>query len=193
MTVGIIFLGLALLVVVVAFIARPFWMPNSVPAEPAVTRDEALEAEKAVLLDQIRALDFDLETGKIPADVHQAQRARLVAQAAALLQQLDLADDGLEAATVWQPAAPLETAPPAPAGIEAEIEAALERIRQARATQSVVAVATAAATVTAAPPAAAPLAAAASAPTNGTGRFCGQCGQLRESEDKFCAYCGHRF
>lgn len=191
MTVGMIFLGLALLIIVVAYIARPFWMPNSVPVEPAVTRDEALEAEKAVLLDQIRALDFDLETGKIPADVHQAQRARLVAQAAALLQQLDQADDRLEAVTVWQPATPAEAATPAPAGIEAEIEAALARIRQARATQPVAeagALSPQPATV-----AAVPAVAALVPPTNGAGRFCAQCGQPRESEDRFCAYCGHRF
>ncbi len=183
MTVGIILLGLALLIVVAAFIARPFWKPDSVPAEEQVTREQALEAEKAVLLDQIRALDFDLQTGKIPADVHQAQRARLVAQAAALLQQLEQADDRPESAAARQLDASPDSAPPLPAGIEAEIEAALERVRRARATKPV-----AAATVVAAA-----TADASPATANGAGRFCVQCGQPREPEDRFCAYCGHRF
>ena len=85
-----ILLALALLILAGVFVTRPLWMPHATE-EPkqALSRREALEAEKAVLLDEIRALDFDHETGKIPEAVYQQQRQRAVQQAAEILQQLD--------------------------------------------------------------------------------------------------------
>ncbi len=118
-----ILLALALLILAGVFVTRPLWMPHATE-EPkqALSRREALEAEKAVLLDEIRALDFDHETGKIPEAVYQQQRQRAVQQAAEILQQLDTLTE-----------APVETPAVIPAEIDREIEAAVARLRQATA------------------------------------------------------------
>lgn len=137
MTIGAILLSFALLVVVVAFVTRPLWMPESIPAEIKMTREQALEAQKAVLLDQIRALDFDLETGKIPQSVHETQRGRLMAQAAEILKELDSLDEGYGAAAMPEEAATLQLT--SDAAIVAEIEAAIARIRETRASPEPVA------------------------------------------------------
>jgi hypothetical protein len=115
-----ILLALALLILVGVFVTRPLWLSRAVEdLDQPLSRQEALEAEKAALLDEIRALDFDYETGKIPEAVYQQQRQQTVQQAAAILQQLDEL---------------VETPTEAPAGIpeeiDREIEAAVARLRQ---------------------------------------------------------------
>ena len=92
MTIGSFFLGVALLLIVALFISRPLWQPHTVPPVLELTPRQALEVQKDVILDQIRALDFDLETGKIPAAIHEQQRPRLVAEASELLKQIDALD-----------------------------------------------------------------------------------------------------
>lgn len=88
LTIASILVGLALLVVVVLFVARPLLRPAPVESKPLTRRDELLE-QKAAILDEIRALDFDHETAKIPEDVYDLQRAYLLEQAATTLQALD--------------------------------------------------------------------------------------------------------
>lgn len=110
MTIGSILLAIALLIVLLLFLLRPFLAPSTT-SEP-MTPQQKLLVQKEKLLDQIRALDFDQNTGKIPAEVYQAQRSHLIHEAALVLQQLDS-----------------QTADPT--DIEAAIETAVAHLRQA--------------------------------------------------------------
>ena len=160
MATGSILLGMALLVLTGLFIARPFMRPRE--EEGDLTEYQLLQEEKEVLLDQIQALDFDFDTGKIPKDVHQLQRARLMEEATAVLKSIDQAGgDG-------------DTAVPDAVDLDIEIEAAIARIRQQRRHKEF------------APTPAAGLA------TNGHARFCPQCGTPTDPDDRFCANCGHK-
>lgn len=203
MTIGSILLGAALLLVVALFISRPLWQPHSIPPVLELTPRQALEAQKDVILDQIRALDFDVETGKIPAAIHEQQRPRLVAAASELLKQIDALDQaaGGEAVDEYRLAhredeieraialmrekraagegAVLVTA--ARPVVDDDIEQAIAQVRAARSPEKPGA------------PAAAPTAAAAAIAQPTMARFCPQCGQPRESQDKFCAFCGRSF
>ncbi|MBK8903739.1 MAG: zinc ribbon domain-containing protein [Anaerolineaceae bacterium] len=167
MAIGSILVGLALLMLVGIFIARPFLRPQDRPA--ALTEQELLLAEKEALLDQIQALDFDHETGKLPTEVHALQRERLVEQATAVLQAIDAAGS----APTHIPDK-VEDAPPVDVDTDIEIEAAIARLRQQRSQEP-----------------AAPAAAAAAPLNNGHTRFCPQCGTPTDPGDRFCAHCGH--
>ena len=173
MATGSILLGVALLVLVGLFIARPFLRP--LEKEATLTERQLLEEEKEAWLDQIQALDFDHDTGKIPTELHEKQRAHLVEQATAVLRELDSAEGGQ----------PVVFAEPAGQAVEVdddvdkdiEIEAAIARLRRQRSQKA----ATPAPAITS----------AASAPANGHARFCPQCGTPTDPEDRFCANCGH--
>lgn len=92
-------MALSLLILVGLFIARPFLLPTPRPGQ--LTPRQQLLAQKEALLAQIRALDFDAETGKqLPAD-YQAERTQLLRQAATIQQQLEQqssVEDEIEAA-----------------------------------------------------------------------------------------------
>lgn len=109
MTIGSILLAIALLIVLLLFLLRPFLIPS--PTLEPITSQQKLLAHKENLLDQIRALDFDHNTGKIPDEIYQAQRSYLIQEAALVLQQLDS-----------------QTADPS--NIEAAIETAVAQLRQ---------------------------------------------------------------
>ncbi len=132
MAIGSILVGLALLALVGIFIARPFLRPQERSA--ALTEQEQLLIEKEALLDQIQALDFDHETGKLPTEVHALQRGKLVEQATAVLQALDTA--GGAAAYTFddeaEDAALMDMAPAQDGETDIEIEAAIARMRQQR-------------------------------------------------------------
>ncbi|WP_420641373.1 zinc ribbon domain-containing protein [Candidatus Leptofilum sp.] len=162
MATGSILLGIALLVLTGLFIARPFLRPQE--EERELTAYQQLLAEKEVLLDQIRALDFDHETSKIPTEVHEIQRTRLIEQATAVLKDIDEADGD---------SVPVESVDDI-VDVDIEIEAAIARTRRQRSQKGAV-------------PAAMP----ASAATNGHARFCPQCGTATDPGDRFCANCGH--
>ena len=86
--IGSLLLALALLVVVGLVVVRPFlFAPPS--SQLARSKRDRLEAEKEQILAQIRALDFDYETGKMPDAEYGQTRERLLVEAAALLQQID--------------------------------------------------------------------------------------------------------
>ena len=87
MTTGSILLAIALFIVLLLFLLRPFLTPSSVD-EPATMRQKLL-TQKENLLRQIRALDFDHNTGKIPGEIYRTQRTHLIREAALILQQLD--------------------------------------------------------------------------------------------------------
>lgn len=167
MAIGSILLGVALLVLVGLFVARPFLRAQD--GEAVLTEQQLLLAEKEHLLDQIQALDFDHDTGKLPTELYELQRARLMEQATAVLQTIDAAGGQPQLAP-----APDEDAVDA----DIEIEAAIARMRRQRSQKS-------------APPASAPASAAAAPPANGHARFCPQCGTPTDPDDRFCAHCGH--
>ncbi len=110
MTIGSILLGLALLMLVGLYLARPFLQKDD-EAERPLTQRERLLNEKEAILAGIQQTDFDFETGEIPADVHEQERTLLMQQAADVLRQIDEYD-----------------AQPDP--VDAEIEAAVARTRQ---------------------------------------------------------------
>ncbi len=150
MTIGSTLIGVALVLLVGLYLARPFLKREIISDHPATRREQLLN-EKEAILTQIQQLDFDVDTGKIPSEVHQSQREEMVAEAAQILKALD----------------ELESHPSA---IDAEIEAAVARIRQGD-------------TAVAEP---------VSAARNGKGGYCSQCGSPTDAGDKFCTNCGHK-
>lgn len=180
---GSILLGLALLVLIALYVGRPF-LQDRLRDDGEMSDREALLAQKEALLEQIRLLDFEHETGKMPDEEHGRQRAHLVQQATAILRQLDaLASAQPTNGAPGHIEQEIETAiaglrnAPDDAGAPDQIEAAVQDLRRATPANE-----TSAAPVQA---------------TNGgerpPGRFCAQCGNPRDAGDKFCAYCGFRF
>jgi hypothetical protein len=163
MATGSILLGVALFVLVGLFIARPFLRPQE--QEAALTEQQLLLIEKEALLDQIQALDFDHDTGKIPTQLHELQRARLVEQATAVLQAIDAATGDPRAAAAQGDS---------DVDIDIEMEAAIARVRRQGSPKT-------------APPVSVPSATSA----NGHARFCPQCGTSTDPDDRFCANCGN--
>lgn len=129
MTIGSILLGAALFFLVFLFLARPFLENGKETAQQRRRKRRArrvrLQEEKEAILAEIRLLDFDHETGKLPDEQHKVERAQLMAAAAEVLQELD---------ALSQTAQP----PPAPekaADVDDDIEAAIARRRKRRATR----------------------------------------------------------
>lgn len=84
-------LALALVLVVMLILSRPFLVHPDQLVRPAKKQKalHKLVREKDAILDEIRDLDFDHDTGKIPTEVYEPQRAFLMAQAAELLKTID--------------------------------------------------------------------------------------------------------
>lgn len=194
MTTGSILLGVALLIAVATYLTYPFWGAPEQTRRVRQSKSDLLHDQKEAILAQIRVLDFDFETSKLPEGAYNAQRAQLLAEATAVLQQLDAltggpaSDDALEAAI----ARARQPQPASPDDLDSAIEAAIARARKKSP-----------AAVPAAAPAAAPVAVPAAtnatnapAPTavaNGRpARFCPQCGSPVQAADKFCVACGHK-
>ena len=102
MDIASILLGLALLIVVGLFVGKPF-LTDSAPKRPLSTKQQLL-ARKETLMNDLRELEFDHDTNKIPDDVYEFQRTALVKETAVILKQLDspkdtqAVDDDIEAA-----------------------------------------------------------------------------------------------
>lgn len=205
---GSLLLGIALLFIVGLVIVRPFLSPSDreatfAHASAPVTMRQALEAQKDALLAQIRDLDFDHETGKVPDDKYRQRRAQLAAEAADIFRQLDemapaangagrvapeasddiIGDEEIEAAVARLRKGPSAAGQPADAeaaetSAEAEIEAAIARLRNRPDGDG-------------AQSKAEPTPAASQAAEKAS-RFCPQCGEPHDPNDKFCAFCGHR-
>ncbi|MCP5095905.1 MAG: zinc ribbon domain-containing protein [Chloroflexi bacterium] len=111
MTIGSILFGFALLILVALVVGRPFMVA---PARTKrQTARQTLLIEKADLLEKIRNLDFEHDTGTVPTEIYEPQRVQLMQQAAQVMQKLDTIsvathDDG---------------------GLESKIEAAIAQIR----------------------------------------------------------------
>jgi len=118
MDAGSILVLLALLILVVAFIARPLLSGQSRSVSDRERRFSALQAESDKLLALIQELDMDRAMGKVPQDDYQAQRAALVTRGAEVLRELD----GM----------PQEEAVSSREAIERELEEAVARLRATR-------------------------------------------------------------
>ena len=108
MTAGSILLSVALLVLVGLYVFRPILTPTRVDI---ITDRDKLLAEKDALLNAIKSLDFDYETGKMPMDQYESERTRLKIEAANVLRNADQLSDDVEG------------------DINAQIEAAIAAIR----------------------------------------------------------------
>ena len=174
MTIGSILLGFALMALVGLYIARPLLAPQS--RKRRESSYDNLLAMKESYLAQLQSLDFDYSTGKIPEENYQEQRAELMAGATDVLKRMDELE---EAAMLGEPD-PQAGPEPAPStqDIEADIEAAVSRLRQSHRAPASVSSGAAAATPT------------APAATTGGTHFCPQCGHGADLGDKFCVNCG---
>lgn len=88
MELGAILLLLAVLVMVVLFVARPLMNRTNETAGTPQT-ESALLAERDRVLAALEELDFDYTLGKIPAEDYPVQRGLLVQRGADILRQLD--------------------------------------------------------------------------------------------------------
>ena len=98
MDLGSIFLLLALLMLVVLFISRPFFERKkavvAVDDDPQDHQRSVLLAERDRILNSIQELDFDHAMGKISEDEYPEDRALLVHSGVQVLKQLDAIDEG---------------------------------------------------------------------------------------------------
>lgn len=192
MTTGSILFGVALLFGVLLFVAWPYFTdPRPQPSTLPSPRQQLL-LHKDVLLEQLRQMDFDQETGKIDPEVYALARPRLIEEAALILKQLDdLADPHTDSA-IESAIAQIRTSQtvPLPTGAQGNgtglptddaIEAAIARKRSSSPS---VALAT--------PSGSNAIATQASGAVTGGDRFCSQCGKPLAPEDQFCAYCGRK-
>jgi hypothetical protein len=176
MDIGSIFLLLALVVLVVFFVAQPFFTrQRAIPRPVGGARQQIalLRMERARVIQALQELDFDNSLGKVPAEDYPVQRNALLLHGAEVLQQLDALQpqpsarengDRLEAALaarrkdISQASAP--TAAPDESGDLERLIAARRRARNG------------------------------SAPREKSIGFCPQCGKSLQKSDRFCPKCG---
>jgi hypothetical protein len=161
--IGAVLVGIALLVLVVAYVARPLFERQA----ERHSGHAGSNGRQAQLIDRrdaiyavIRELDTDFQTGKITEEDYQAQRQRYVTEGVSLLKQLDAlsSEDAVKEIKISGPAT-----------LEDEIEAAVLELRQK--------------------PGIGEPAEKTSISEPAT-RFCTQCGHPAAPEDNFCGECG---
>jgi hypothetical protein len=106
MEIGGLLISLAILVLVVAFVARPLVERQAQPVSDSDRELSALQAERDRIMRLLQDLEMDHAMGKITPEDYQAQRAPLVTRGAEVLRQIDqhlpvgpaaaTADDALE-------------------------------------------------------------------------------------------------
>ena len=166
MDTGAILVGIAMVLLVGAYVARPLFEKTALP-RGAISQGARAEwvARRNAIYALIRELDADYQTGKVNEQDYLAERERHVAQGVAILKQLDEFPDH---------------EPVGRTALDAEIEAAVQALRQQ-------------ATVPP-PPGKSRDQATARRPGKPEvvpmARFCTQCGQQAHPEDKFCGGCG---
>jgi len=179
MTIGSIFLGLALLVLVGLYLARPLLKP--VPRSVSnMTPYQALIAQKEAILVQIRSLDFDYDTGIMNEADYQRQREEFMVEAEDIYRRLDEIE---ERGDIAEPVTAGLSAG-STADFESEIEAAIALRRSQPATPAQ----ESNQPITKVPESSQPQPAA----NNGKSKYCPECGRPTDPDDKFCANCGHK-
>lgn len=177
MDLGAIFLILALVLLVVLYVARPFLvrgkpaqLVEEVRAEQAADHlHSALLAERDRLLTALHELDFDNSVGKIPAEDYPVQRVALLQAGADVLRKLDeveqrapgeSAEDRVEAAVASRRADASERKR-LPAADQDDLEALIASRRRTRKEKAA--------------------------------GFCPKCGRPIQKSDRFCSGCGAKF
>jgi hypothetical protein len=164
--------GVIILAAIVFYVSRPLVQSRRTPDSSAVL---SLEAQRESLYTQIKELDLDHATGKVNDEDYARLRADLVAQAAAVLKQID---------GVAQSPAPrvIEAAAPAAPVPGDDLEALIAARRKTRSTSAPQAVD---------PDIEAAIAARRKIATPAESELsCPQCGKLVSADDAFCAKCG---
>jgi len=165
MDLGAILFLLALLILVVIFVGRPF-LSGAKIARATTQENSALLAERERILTALQELDFDNALGKIPAEDYPAQRADLLQRGADVLRQLDelqgksaaRTEERIEAAAAAHNSK--ATAKSRPADLsDDDLEDMIAKRRQSRKEK--------------------------------TGGFCPRCGKPVLLSDQFCPACGH--
>ena len=193
---GSILLTLALTLLVVMFISRPFFRPDlrrangaqQSPENALEHRFSGLMAERDRILTALQELEFDYVLGKVPAEDYPEQRAALLYTGAAVLRQLDeirpsefllrgehggerSAEDRIEAAVAARRADAADRNPaernPAAGKQRSEADVRLEELIAARKRQR-----------------------ADKNPAEKSAGFCPGCGKPVQKSDKFCPRCG---
>ena len=170
-----ILIGLVILAAVAFYVSRPLVESRRAGRANGVAEVQPLEAQRDSLYTQIKELDLDHATGKVNEEDYARLRAELVAQAAAVLKQID--------GVAQQPApAAAEAAAPATPAAKDDVEALIAARRKTRSTS---APKTADADVEAAIAARRKTAAPAASELT-----CPRCGKPINADDAFCARCG---
>ncbi len=89
MDIGSIFVILAIVIITVAFIARPVIKNRGFAVTESDRRTSALQAKRDQILTILQELDMDHSIGKIEQGDYIEQRSVLVARGAAVLKELD--------------------------------------------------------------------------------------------------------
>jgi hypothetical protein len=176
MDIGSIFLLLALFILVVFFVAQPFFNRQRVAAQPAGNakpQTSLLRAERARVIQALQELDFDYSLGKVPDEDYPVQRNALLLRGAEVLQKLDALqpqlparevgdhlDEALAARRKALSQTSVETSTREP---DVDLEALIAARRRAR---------------------------NGSAPREKSIGFCPQCGKSIQKSDRFCPKCG---
>ena len=201
LTLGSVLLGIALLLLVILYLARPF-----VTAEDEAVRLDREEVDSLLLhrdalLRQIRELDDDLEAAKVAPELYQRNRPQLVRQAAVVMQQLDAhgyADPSPDAPSPLGRGTGRGSA--TAADLDAQMEAAVRRLRTPQEVGADIEAAVRAARASAGATVGAGLRPAPTTPTpthvdapSSAVAFCPRCGRRVEADDRFCPKCGYAF
>ena len=186
LTLGSVLLGIALLLLVILYLARPFVVAEDEAVRLDREEVDGLVLRRDALLRQLRDLDDDMEAAKVAPELYQRNRPQLVRQAAVIMQQLDAhgyADPSPDAPS------PLATGmgrgSATAADLDAQMEAAVRRLRTPQEVDGDIEAAVRAAR-----------AAAKAAPATATAApvaFCPRCGRRVEADDRFCPKCGYAF
>lgn len=86
MTTGSILVAIALFMLVSVFVLRPLLTERFRPIKTDKT--STLIRQKDQVISDIRGLEFDFETGKVPESSFHAEREKLVVEAAGILQKI---------------------------------------------------------------------------------------------------------
>jgi hypothetical protein len=92
MDIGSLLIIFALLIIIVAFIARPLIEKHPGMVTEVKRYDSELRAERDQILMNLQELDMDHAMGKISGDEYENQRTVWVARGAAILRELDRLD-----------------------------------------------------------------------------------------------------
>ena len=168
-----ILIGLVILAAIAFYVSRPLVQSRRAGHFNGVADVQSLEAQRESLYTQIKELDLDHATGKVNEEDYARLRADLVAQAAAVLKQID---------GVAQPPAPAKAVSPAAPPAEDDVEALIAARRKTRST-------TAPKTADADVEAAVAARRKTTAPAAGE-LTCPKCGKPINADDAFCARCG---